>query len=131
METKPIFIQCDSCKSLMDAKEITMNTEKMLGISVDYFRCTSCGWPYVYKLTDKHQKVLDNQIIGLSEVIKIKKRHGKSVSPAKSRRIQQLRTESHDYQQLLKNNYLKAVTEQLKQSGVVETSSITGKEDES
>lgn len=131
MDNKPVLIQCDYCKGTMLPKEIHMEKTKVLGLSVDYWTCTNCGHVYPFKLTDSRQKVLDDQIKGYTLILQSKRKQGKPIPPAKVKRLQKLLDTSKEYQKLLKDNHLTAVTEQLNKIGVTETNSITGKEEES
>ena len=131
MDNKPVLIQCNYCEYVMTAQEITLEKTKLVGLTVEYFKCPSCGHVYVYKLTDSKQKMLDNQIVGYLEVLKSRKRHGKPISPAKQKKLNTLLVSAKEYQQVLRDKHLTAVTEQLNKIGLTETNSITGKEEES
>lgn len=131
MDNRSVFIKCDSCEGLISPKEITMERTKLNGITVEYFTCPSCGHKYIYKLTDSKQKLFDNQIAGYMELFKSRKRRGKNISSTKQKMLISLLDSSKEYQQVLRDKHLKAVTEQLNKIGLTETNSITGKEEQS
>lgn len=131
MDNKPVLIQCDHCESILLPKEITLDKTKLIGLTVEYFKCPRCGHVYVYKLTDSKQRMLDNQVVGYMEVLKSRKRHGKSISSAKEKKLHTLLISSKEYQMVLRDKHLQAVTEQLNKIGVTETNSLTGQKGES
>lgn len=131
MDNKPVLIQCDHCEYVMSPKEIILERTKVLGITVEYFTCPSCHHIYVYKLTDSKQKQLDNQVTGYLEILKSRKRHGKSISSAKEKKLHTLLISSKEYQRMLRDKHLQAVTEQFNKIGVTETNSLTGQKGES
>ncbi len=126
-------VECDSCKEVFTYESIHIENLKLTGVSVSFFRCPHCGQTYPVKYTDKKQKELDAQIAGYAEMIRLKKKKGKSISAVKLKKLDTLMEFSKNYQKVLKEKFGEIVTAELAElnkteSGLTETSSIIGKE---
>ena len=125
LATKNIHIQCDECKAdfPVDAIEPEQTTIFSLGLGVCYWRCPKCGHAYVVHILDRKQLRLDKDFQAQTALLERRHKLGKTISKARIKQLQNLKSKSEAYQQELKSKFLAAVTSQLNKEDATETNS--------
>ena len=107
------IIECDICEKTFELKESLLGTKLFGSIKVEFFSCPKCGYKYPFVLEDNEQLKFHMQLKTIQTDIQAKKRMGKEISPARLRQLDKLYEESKAHQAVLRDRYMKAVTEQL------------------
>ena len=113
------LIKCDACgfeTSLDNYSTFSINSD---GIEVKCIQCPECEQLYPFVYVDKKQRELHAQIASIAEGIRIKRRTGKLISPARQRELNTLIEAAKSHQSMLRDTHIAAVTEQLKKFGKV------------
>lgn len=112
-------VACDYCGKEIHVQDTHLDQTGVEGAEVKFWACPHCGHRYVVRIYTKEQVKLDEAYVIYAEQLRIRKRAGLSVNPARIKKLENLRKKADDFQKGLKDKYLAKVTALLNGEAVV------------
>ena len=111
-----MLIRCDICENEFILTNTDMEKTVIDGLYVSYFACPQCGHRYPYLIEDAKQIEILKNISFLRTDLELRVLNGKKFPAARKRKLKRLLEESEKYQAILRDEHIKAVTDQLNKS---------------
>lgn len=113
---KNAIIRCGICENEFLFDKTTVGKAIINGLRVSYFACPYCKHKYPYLLEDAKQMEILKSINILRTDLEIRNLNGKKFPAVRKRKLEKLLEKSEKYQASLRDNHIKAVTDQLNKS---------------
>ena len=103
-------VACDFCHKKIRLQDTRPEDTMVEGAAVKYWACPHCGHKYVIRIYTKEQIQLDEQYQCFAKELAHRRKKGKTINPARLRKLEALRGKAEAYQKMLKDKYLVKVT---------------------